>query len=108
MSNKHEITKILQEWQNGDKGAINRLFPLVYDELYRMAQHRLRNERRTHTLSTTALVNEAYFELVDQSKAGWNDRAHFLAFASLAMRRVLVNWARKHNAQKRGGGKKAI
>lgn len=79
--------------------------PLVYNELHQVAHMHLRNERRDHTLNATALVHEAYFKLVDQTRINWQNRAHFFAIASQAMRRILINYAYQHKAQKRGGEK---
>lgn len=84
--------------------ALDGLFPLVYDELRRMAHQRLRSERSGHTLSTTGLVHEAYLKLAGQTRAEWRDQGHFLAVAAQAMRRVLVDHARRHAAARRGGG----
>ena len=88
-----------------DRAALDALVPLVYGQLRRLAHNRLRTERPNHTLSTTALVHEAYLELVDMDPAPWQDRAHFLAAASRVMRHVLVDHARARNAKKRGGGR---
>lgn len=99
-----EVTRLLQEWAAGDRQALDRLMPLVYEELRHLAHQRLRGERPDHTLGTTALVHEAYLRLVDIHRAGFRSRAHFLAMASRAMRRVLVDHARRHAAEKRGGG----
>jgi RNA polymerase sigma factor (TIGR02999 family) len=82
---------------------MDRLMPLVYDQLRRMAHRQLAAERTGHTLSTTALVHEAYLKLVDQTRAQWQDRAHFFAIAAQAMRRILVDYARRHRAARRGG-----
>jgi RNA polymerase sigma factor (TIGR02999 family) len=98
-----EVTQILQEWSHGDPGAAARLMPLVYEELRRRAAAYLRNERPDHTLQATALVHEAYLEMVDQKRANWRDRAHFAGVAAQLMRRILVEHARAHNADKRGG-----
>lgn len=97
------VTSILQEWRHGDEGALARLMPLVYDELRRRAAEFLRHERPDHTLQATALVHEAYLKLVDQRRANWKDRAHFASVAAQLMRRILVQHARTHNAEKRGG-----
>ncbi|MEZ5429394.1 MAG: sigma-70 family RNA polymerase sigma factor [Pyrinomonadaceae bacterium] len=99
----HEITQILQEWRAGDKTAVDRLFPLVYDELKKQARSYLFNERRDHTLQPTALVNEAYLRLVGINQMKWEDRAHFFAFSATTMRRILVDHARKLYSEKRGG-----
>jgi RNA polymerase sigma factor (TIGR02999 family) len=98
-----EVTRILQEWNDGDANAAARLMPLVYEELRRRAAEYLRHERPDHTLQATALVHEAYLKLVDQHRANWKDRAHFCTVAASLMRRVLVQHARDHNRQKRGG-----
>lgn len=103
MDSDDDITGLLIAWRAGDQDALNELFPRVYDELRRIAHGRLGREREGHTLSTTALVNEAYLKLVDQTRAQWTDRAHFFAVAARVMRRILVDYARKHQAQKRGG-----
>jgi RNA polymerase sigma factor (TIGR02999 family) len=98
------ITDLLLQVGVGDASAMDRLFPLVYDELRRAARRALRRERPDHTLGTTGLVHEAYLKLVDQSRVGWRDRAHFFAVAALAMRRILVDYARRQRRAKRGGG----
>ncbi len=98
------LTLLLEKASDGNVQALNQLFPLVYDELKRLARSRLRDERPDHTLSTTALVHEAYMKLVDQSRVHWQNRAHFFAVASRAMRRILVNHAEARHAVKRGGG----
>ncbi|HJT80227.1 MAG TPA: sigma-70 family RNA polymerase sigma factor [Chthoniobacterales bacterium] len=98
-----DVTQILQEWSGGDSNAPARLMPLVYEELRRRAEGYLRRERPDHTLQATALVHEAYLELVDQNRATWKDRAHFAGVAASIMRRILVQHARTHNAEKRGG-----
>jgi RNA polymerase sigma factor (TIGR02999 family) len=97
------VTRILQEWSQGDEDAPARLMPLVYEELRRRAAEYLRRERPDHTLQATALVHEAYLKMVDQSRANWKDRAHFASVAAQLMRRILVQHARNHNAEKRGG-----
>lgn len=98
-----DVTGLLRGAMVGDRTTVDRLFPLVYEELRRIAHDRLRAEVAGHTLNTTALVHEAYLKLVDQTRADWRDRAHFLAVASTAMRRILIDHARKHRAVKRGG-----
>ena len=103
MESDHDITDLLIAWRSGERGAFDRLFSLVYDELRRVAHRRLGREREGHTLDTTALVNEAYLRLVDQTRARWADRAQFFAVAARAMRRILVDHARRHQALKRGG-----
>ena len=89
------VTEILLEWEKGDKAALDRLLPLVYEELRRIAGGYMRRERGGHTLQTTALVNEAYMRLVDQKRVHWKSRAHFFAIAAQMMRRVLIDYARK-------------
>ncbi len=99
-----EITELLREASHGSKEAFDRLFPRVYSELNALARHRLRLERPGHTLSTTALVHEAYLKLVDQTRVEWQGRRHFFAVASEAMRRILVDHAKYRQRDKRGGG----
>lgn len=99
-----ELTQLLVDWGNGDKAALDKLIPLVYGELHRMARHYMRGERRGHTLQTTALINEAYLRLIDYRKMQWQDRAHFFAVAAQVMRRILVDSARKRQGAKRGSG----
>lgn len=98
------ITELLIEWREGDVTALDRLMPLVYEELRRLARHYMRGERPGHTLQTGALVNEAYLRLVDHKGMRWQNRAHFYAVASQAMRRILVDHARFRHYAKRGGG----
>lgn len=98
-----DITQILQDWNAGAADAPARLMPLVYDELRRLGAQYLRNERSDHTLQATALVHEAYLKLVDQEWSNWRNRLQFASVAARAMRQVLVEYARAHNAQKRGG-----
>lgn len=97
-----QVTQLLHDWRNGDQAAFDRLLPLVYDELRRLAGHYLRGERQGHTLQSAALVHEAYLQLLGQ-EIDWQNRAHFLGVAAQAMRRVLVDYARSRNYQKRGG-----
>lgn len=99
----HDVTRLLHDWSEGDAGAAERLMPLVYDELRKLARAYLRRERTDHTLQPTALVNEAYLKLVDQSRVNWQNRSHFYGIAAQMMRRVLVDHARSHAAGKRGG-----
>jgi RNA polymerase sigma factor (TIGR02999 family) len=98
-----DVTQILQAVSGGDKDAPALLMPLVYDELRRLANHYLRQERSDHTLQPTALVHEAYLKLIDQSRVDWQNRAHFFGVAAQSMRRILVDHARGHLASKRGG-----
>ena len=98
-----EITGLLVDWSNGDQAALDKLLPLVEQELHRLAHSYMRRENRDHTLQTTALVNEAYLKLIDQNKTHWQNRAHFFAIAAKIMRRILLNYARDQHRQKRGG-----
>lgn len=99
-----QFTKLLQGWRGGDRKALDALLPLVYDELRRLAHRHLRNERPDHTLQSTALVHEVYFRLVGQDLPEWEGRAHFFAIAAHLMRQILVDYARRHRASKRGSG----
>jgi RNA polymerase sigma factor (TIGR02999 family) len=94
---------LLQDWSGGDAAAAERLMPLVYEELRRLARGYLRRERADHTLQPTALVNEAYLKLVDQTRVSWQNRSHFYGIAAQVMRRILVDHARGHASEKRGG-----
>ena len=98
-----DITQLLLQWRGGDESALDRLMPLVYEELRRLARQCMRREQVGHTLQTTALVNEAYLRMVKSSQVEWHDRAHFFAIAAQLMRRVLVDEARRRHYQKRGG-----
>ncbi len=97
------VTQLLLHWGDGDERALDRLLPLVYEQLKQLAHARLAGERADHTLNTTALVHEAYLKLVDINQVQWKDRTHFLAMASRQMRRILVDYARERKAAKRGG-----
>jgi RNA polymerase sigma factor (TIGR02999 family) len=99
----HNITHLLKEWSAGDPQALDRLTPLVYEELRHQAARYLRRERRNHTLQTTALIHEAYLRLIDAKDVHWQSRAHFFAIAANLMRRILVDHARRRDADKRGG-----
>jgi RNA polymerase sigma factor (TIGR02999 family) len=99
-----EITTLLKSWSLGDATALDRLTPIIYDELRRLAQHYMRHERAGHTLQATALANEAYLRLVDVKGVDWQDRVHFLAVAARIMRRILTDAARTRASAKRGGG----
>lgn len=101
---KDQITQLLDQLSDGKREAVNRLMPLVYDQLQAMAKRQLASERSNHTLNSTALVHEAYLKLVDQTRVTWQNRAHFYAVAAQAMRRILVNYANRRLAAKRGGG----
>ena len=98
-----ELSGLLRAWGDGDRGALDRLTPIVYDELHRLASCYMRGERPGHSLQTTALVNEAYIRLIDYKSMRWQDRSHFFAVSAQLMRRILVDHARRHNL-KRGGG----
>jgi RNA polymerase sigma factor (TIGR02999 family) len=104
----HEVTAILREARGGDRSVLDRLFPLVYDELRRMAHHQLIAQPPGRTLATTVLIHEAYLRLVNQKEVGFDDRARFLAYASRVMRTVLVDYARARGAKKRGGGMRPV
>ena len=95
---------MLREWSGGNREALEGLMPLVYDELHRQAANFLRRERSDHTLQATALINETYLKLIDQRNVDWESRTHFFAIASSLMRRILVDYARSKNREKRGGG----
>lgn len=103
MESPEAITQLLIDWGKGDQAALDRLMPLVYSELRRLATNYLRRERMGHTLQPTALVNEAYLKLVGQKNAKWQNRAQFFAISAQMMRRILVDHARRHQAEKRGG-----
>src|ERR1019366_1048314 len=98
-----DISVLLRAWSEGDQGALERLTPIVYDELRRLARRYMKHERPGHSLQATALVNEAYMRLVDYERMQWQNRAHFFAVSAQLMRRILVEHARRHNL-KRGGG----
>lgn len=102
-----QVTQLLQAMRTGDPGAAERLLPLVYNELHRLAQSYMRRERPDHTLQATALINEAYMRLAHED-VDWNSRAHFIGLAAHVMRQVLVDYARSHNAQRRDGGLKRV
>src|SRR5215216_872798 len=104
MASSCDLTGLLDDWTRGDARALDRLLPLVYDELRRVAARQLRRERADHTLQPTALVHEAYIRLVDQRHVDWQNRAHFFGVAAQVMRRILVDHARRHSASKRGDG----
>jgi len=103
-ASQQRVTELLAQWSHGDDAALAELTPLVYEELRRLAHHHMGGERPEHTLQTTALVNEAYLRLADQTNPSWQNRAHFFALAARAMRQILVNYAKSYRAQKRGGG----
>jgi RNA polymerase sigma-70 factor, ECF subfamily len=101
---QQRVTDLLARWSLGDDAALAELTPLVYEELRRLAHYQLRGQRPNHTLQTTALVNEAYLRLADQTNPRWQNRVHFFAVAARAMRQILVSYARGQRSQKRGGG----
>ncbi|RMH15279.1 MAG: sigma-70 family RNA polymerase sigma factor [Acidobacteria bacterium] len=98
-----DVTQLLIDWCSGDQEALVQLMPLVYDELHRQAERFMRRERRDHTLQPTALVNEAFLQLVDQNRVQWQNRAQFFGVAAQLMRRIVLKHARRHNTVKRGG-----
>jgi RNA polymerase sigma-70 factor, ECF subfamily len=103
-----EITQLLHAWRGGDQLALQKLTPVVYEELHRMARHYMSRERDGHTLQTTALINEVYLRLVKVKEVEWQDRAHFFAVSAQLMRRILTDFARSHGYQKRGGGARQV
>ena len=105
---EHEITQLLAEWREGNQAALDELYPLVYDELHRLARRYMSRERKGHTLQTTALINEAYVRLVDQRSVHWANRSHFFAISAQIMRRILIDHARRHAYAKRGGGAQQV
>jgi RNA polymerase sigma factor (TIGR02999 family) len=104
MDPQPQVTRLLINWKNGDTGAVEQLTPIVYDELRRLAQHYLRDERAADTLQPTALVHEAYLRLVAQDMPDWECRSHFFGVAAHLMRQILVDHARQHHSDKRGAG----
>ena len=100
----HEVTQLLVAWGDGDQSALDKLIPLVYDELHRMAHRYMAQERPEHTLQTSAIVNEAYVRLIDQKNVRWQNRAQFFGIAAASMRRILVDYARRRKRAKRGAG----
>jgi RNA polymerase sigma factor (TIGR02999 family) len=105
---QHEITQLLAEWSDGNQSALDELYPLVYDELHRLARRYMSRERKGHTLQTTALINEAYVRLVDQKNVHWANRSHFFAISAQIMRRIMIDHARRHGYAKRGGGAQQV
>jgi RNA polymerase sigma factor (TIGR02999 family) len=108
MPSPEDVTQLLLAWSQGDQSAFEKLVPLVYNELYRLARRYMVRERAGHTLQTTALVNEAYLRMVDIKSVRWQNRAHFFAVSAQVMRRILVDFARSRNYQKRGGGARQV
>ena len=107
-SSSQELTHFLLAWRQGEKEALNKLIPVIYEELRRIAHSYIHGERKGHTLQTTALVNEAYLRLLDCSRVNWQNRAHFLAVSAQLMRRILIDYARSRGYQKRGGAMERI
>jgi RNA polymerase sigma factor (TIGR02999 family) len=105
-SSQPDVTRLLLEWSKGDRQSLDKLLPIVYQELRRIAQHYLQQERPDHTLQATALVHEAYLKLINTKAVRWENRAHFFAVSAQVMRHILVDLARQRRAQKRGGGQK--
>jgi len=103
---QRDLTLLILQWRNGEESVVDRLLPILYDELRRLAQSYLSAERSGHTLQPTALVHEAYLRLVELDRLDWRGRAHFLGLAARVMRQVLVDHARRHRAAKRGGGRR--
>ena len=108
MSESQEVTMLLSALTNGEEGAASKLIPMVYDELRRLAGSYMRRERVDHTLQATALVNEAYLKLIEQRAVNWQSRAHFFGVAAQLMRRILIDYARGHTREKRGGEQKKV
>jgi len=104
----NEVTQLLLDWGNGDKAALDKLIPVVYQELRRLARSYMRKERAGHSLQTSALVNEAYLRLIDYNRVRWQNRSHFFAIAAQAMRRILVDHARARQSAKRGAGAQKV
>jgi len=102
-SSQHQVTQLLVAWGDGDKSALDKLMPLVYEELRRLAHHYIKRERPDHTLQTSGLVNEAYLKLIDQQEIQLQNRAHFFGIAARLMRQILVDYARRRRYAKRGG-----
>ncbi len=108
VTDPHQITQLLVEWSDGNQAALDELYPLVYQELRRLARRYMSRERKGHTLQTTALINEAYVRLVDQRNVHWANRSHFFAISAQIMRRILIDHARRHGYAKRGGGAQQV
>src|SRR3989440_12505765 len=105
-ADNQQVTQLLVDWSNGNQAAFDQLMPLVHDELHGLAHHYMSRERSDHTLQTSALVNEAYLRLVDQSSVRWQNRAQFFGLAAQLMRHILIDHARTHTRVKRAGGRK--
>src|SRR6185503_13997328 len=104
MTSPNNVTQLLHDWKNGDKAALDKLMPVVYDELRRIASRYLKQQRSNHTLQTTALVHEAYMRLIGKQDIEWQNRAHFFGIAARMMRYILMDYAVAQQAEKRGGG----
>jgi RNA polymerase sigma-70 factor, ECF subfamily len=104
----NEVTQLLLDWSNGDQTAIDKLMPLVYDELRKLAVHYMKRERSGHTLQTSALINEVYLRLIDQKSATFKNRTHFFGIAARLMRQILIDHARARNNSKRGGDRQKV
>src|SRR6058998_2841638 len=107
-SSTHSVTQLLLAWRQGNAAALDQLVPVVYQKLRRLERHYMAGQRPGHTLQATALVNEAYMRLIDCEQVNWKDRAHFFAISAQMMRRVLVEFARSRQYQKRGGGAQKV
>jgi RNA polymerase sigma-70 factor (ECF subfamily) len=107
-ASSHEVTGLLQAWGRGDEEALQKLVPLVYEQLHAAARRHMVRERRGHTLQTTALIHETYLRLVDVRRIKWQNRAHFLAICAQLMRRILIDFARSRRYQKRGGAAREV
>src|SRR5262245_51338288 len=107
-TSSHSVTRLLLCWRQGDAAALEQLIPLVYQKLRRLARRYMAGQRPDHTLQATALINEAYVRLIDCQQVNWKDRAHFFAVSAQMMRRVLVEFARSRQYQKRGGDRKSV
>lgn len=108
MSGSGEVTRLLHAWADGDETALNRLIPIVYSELHRLARRYMSKEQAGHALKTTELIHEAYFKIADVGSLDWHDRHHFYAIAARQMRRILVDYARARDSAKRGGGRRRV
>ncbi len=108
VSSTHDITRLLRDWSDGDEQALEKLTPLLYKELHRIAQRYMRRERADHTLQATALINEAYLRLIPWKNVRWQNRAQFFGVSAQLMRRILVDFARSRNSAKRGGSDRVI
>ncbi len=108
MTGPGEVTRLLHAWADGDKTALNRLIPIVYSELHRLARRYMSREQTGHVMKTTELIHEAYFKIAEVDALDWHDRNHFFAIAARQMRRILVDYARARDSEKRGGGRRQV